>query len=167
MNSYLWNRILWYISKRERCEKEVQDYLKRISKFSAKGGSASGEKAQISKEESEEIIEKLIKLDFLNEDRFTRAYVHDSYQLKNKGKNRIKQELKNRRIDELTIEKYLNEIESSDEEDKARDFAKKRHELIKNLPQETQKRRLFGSLVRRGYQPHLAFKIIDEILKIR
>jgi regulatory protein len=160
MSGYLWNRILWYISKRERCEKEIRDYIAnkiRNSKFEIRN----------EKEQIEEIINKLTKLDFLNEDRFTRAYVHDSYQLKNKGKNRIKQELKNKRIDELTIEKYLNEIESSDEEDKARDFAKKRHELIKNLPQEAQKRRLFGALVRRGYQPHLAFKIIDEILKIR
>lgn len=153
----LWNRILWYISKRERCEKEIREHLARISKF----------KFQISSTEIEEIITKLKSLDFLNEDRFTKAYVHDNYELKHKGKSRIRQELKHRKIDEVTIDKYLSGIDVKDEEKQAFELAKKRHELIKNLPILTQKRRLFGTLVRRGFPTHLALKVIDEILQIR
>jgi regulatory protein len=178
-NPYLWNRILWYISKRERCEKEIRDYIKRISNSKIQIPKENIRKNPLeirvnqsdnktnNEQSIDELIKKLKSLDFLNEDRFARAYIHDSYGLKNKGKNRIKRELTNLRINESTISKYLDEIDNEDEAVKARDFARKKHELIKNLSLETQKRRLFGSLVRRGYQPHLAFKIIDEILKIR
>lgn len=157
-NNFLWNRILRYVGKRERCEKEVRDYIQR---------KISNSKIQIPKTEIEEIVEKLKNLDLVNEERFAKAYIHDSYELQHKGKNRIRYELTSKRVSELTINKYLDEINEEDEKQQALKFAEKKYEFMKKLPFLTVKRRLYGQLVRRGYQPQIALKTIDIILKKR
>jgi regulatory protein len=157
-NNFLWNRVLGFISKRERCEKEVLEYLRRlIEKYNV--GVSHGKPLQI-----DEIISKLKSLDFLNKERFTKAYVHDSINLQQKGKFRIKQELKNKGIKEEIIDKFLNEIGKGSEEKRALEFAKKRYALMKNLPILTVKRRLFGQLLRRGFGQNVAMTAIDKIV---
>lgn len=153
-NKYLWNKILKYISKRERCEAEIREYIKRIKNAGSR----------IENEEVDEIVKKLKLLDFLNEERFAHAYINDNFKLKNKGKSRIRQELKNKKIDELTINKYLKEIDSKDEEKKAKDLVRKTRGQIKKLPFSVQKRRLFGRLIRRGFPPKISLKVIDDII---
>lgn len=162
LNDFLWNRVLGHISKRERCEKEVREYIKRISV--GVGLVPVQGRPQGSPLQNDEIIQKLKSLDFLNDDRFTKAYVHDNYNLKHKGKNRIRQELKNKGINESTIDIYLNEIGKESEVEKALELAKKRREFMKNLPILTQKRRLYGFLVRRGFEPKISLTVIDMIV---
>jgi regulatory protein len=171
-NNFLWNRVLGFISKRERCEKEVREYLKRlIEKYrvgaAPRGRPIEGRHRGLPLQNIDDIIAKLKSLDFLNEERFAKAYIHDNYHLKHKGKNRIRQELKNKGINEVTIDKYLNEIRKESEAEKALELAQKRHELIKNLPVLTIKRRLYGLLVRRGFSPQVALDAIDMVLEKR
>lgn len=154
-SNFLWNRVLRYISKRERCEKEIRDYINNISVPIP------------TKEKIEEIITRLKSLDFLNEDRYAKAFIHDSFHLKNKGIGRIAHELKNKGINEEIIDKYLNNIDKEDIKEKAEDLARKRYVFIKNLPVLTIKRRLYGQLVRRGFSPEIAMSTIDTVLKKR
>ncbi len=164
-NDFLWNRILRYISKRERCVQEIENFLKiQNSKFKIQNYSS---KLKINNSREDEIISKLKALDFLNEERYVKAYVHDSFELKNKGKCRIAQELKNKGIDELTINKYLGKINKDDLEEKAVGLARRKYALIKNLPVLTIKRRLYGQLVRRGFSPEIAMHVIDTVLEKR
>jgi regulatory protein len=164
-DNHLWNKILRYISKRERCEKEVREYLKRISVGARSSRPMGGKTPPL--QSIEEIIQKLKSLDFLNEERFTKAYIHDNYQLKHKGKNRIRQELKNKEINEEIIDKYLNKIGNKSEAGKALELALKRREFMKKIPVLAQKRRLYGFLIRRGFSPQITFHVIDKIFKER
>lgn len=184
-DNFLWNRVLRFISKRERCEKEVREYLKRvIEKYRVGVDLPAGQRFDagdagrpvdphadrpggLSLQKIDETIAKLKSLDFLNEERYTKAYIHDNYNLKHKGKNRIRQELKNKGINELTTEKYLGEIGKESEAEKALELAQKRYELIKKLPIITQKRRLYGLLIRRGFSPQIALDAIDTVAKKR
>ena len=173
-NNFLWNRVLGFISKRERCEKEVREYLKRlIEKYHVGEGLMTLPMGQVVRpvptenDKIDETIQKLKSLDFLNEERYVKAYIHDNYNLKHKGKNRIHQELKNKGINELTIEKYLGEIGAENEAENALELAKKRREFMKKLPVLTQKRRLYGLLVRRGFSPEIALDTIDKIVQKR
>ncbi len=170
-NSFLWNRVLGFISKRERCEKEIREYLKRlIEKYHVVVDLPVDPHADrpgglfLQKNNIDATIDKLKSLDFLNEERFTKAYIHDNYHLKHKGKNRIRQELKNKGINELMTDEYLNEIGAESEANKALELAKKRREIMKNLPVWTQKRRLFGFLVRRGFEPKISLAAVDSAI---
>ena len=157
MQSLLWNKVLRHVARRERSEKEVREYIQKI---------ITNYKLRITNGQ-EEIIQKLKQQDFLNEERFVKAYIHDSIELQNKGKHRIKFELEKRGIDENIIDKYLSKIEEGDELEKALEFAKRRYEFMKKLPVLTQKRRLYGLLVRRGFSPEIALDTIDKIVQKR
>lgn len=62
----------------------------------------------------EEIISELIKLNFLNEERFALAYSLGKFRIKGWGKNKIRQGLKLKRIPDKLIIKSLKEINEDD-----------------------------------------------------
>ena len=157
MQSLLWNKVLRHVARRERSEKEVREYIQKI---------ITNYKLQITNGQ-EEIIQKLKQQDFLNEERFVKAYIHDSIELQNKGKHRIKFELEKWGIDENIIDKYLSKIEEGDELEKALEFAKRRYEFMKKLPWQSAKRRLFGQLVRRGFATSEVIAVIEKVMKKR
>ncbi len=62
----------------------------------------------------EEIISKLIEDDFLNEERFAKAYAGGKFRVKNWGRNKIINQLKLRKVSEYCIKKALLEIDDND-----------------------------------------------------
>lgn len=66
---------------------------------------------QVYGDDLEHIIIELIKDNFLNEERFAKAYVSGKYKIKRWGRMRLKQELKRRAISEYCIRKAMQEID--------------------------------------------------------
>lgn len=64
--------------------------------------------------EVEQILCQLVEQDYINEERFARAFARGKFRIKHWGKNKIRQELKFRKISEYCIKQALLEI--SDEE---------------------------------------------------
>lgn len=88
---YAFNKVLKYISKSMKTEHDLMLYLKKKS-FSDDVINAT--------------IEKLKKYNYINDELYVKSYI-ETY--KNKfGQNKLKQNLKNKNIDEELIEKYLN-----------------------------------------------------------
>jgi regulatory protein len=80
----------------ERCQQEVRDKLFEWGLWP---------------EAVENILAELITQDFVNEERFAKAYAGGKFRIKKWGRVKIKLELKKRRISDYCIRKGLKEIE--------------------------------------------------------
>ena len=91
----IYNKCIKYISVRIRSIYEIKEYLKR---------------KQIENNLIEITIDKLIKNNFLNDETFTKAFIHDKLNFTTMGPYKIEQELKKHQIDTNIIYEYLKEI---------------------------------------------------------
>lgn len=88
-----------YCAYQERCMQEVQKKLVSWSIFY---------------EDQDILISDLISNNFLNEERFAKAYAGGKFRMKKWGKQKIKNHLKQKNISNYSIKKGLEEIELDD-----------------------------------------------------
>ena len=88
-----------YCAYQERCHKEVKDRLRNM---------------RMIPEAIDKIMVHLIQNNYLNEERFAKAYVRGKFRIKKWGKNRLVRELKSREISKYSIDSALKEIDMID-----------------------------------------------------
>jgi len=91
-----WQRIQHYCAYQERAHQEVRDKLYDWGCHF---------------DEVEGLITRLLEDNYLNEERFARAFVSGKFRIKQWGKQRIKRELKMKRVSEACIRLGMQEIE--------------------------------------------------------
>ncbi len=102
MNEVALNKLRHYCAYQERCHEEVRTKLLSLKVYG---------------EALEEIINKLIEDDFLNEERFAIAYAGGKFRMQQWGRGKIISALKARKITPYCINKAMQEI-SNEEYDK-------------------------------------------------
>jgi regulatory protein len=80
--------------------------------------------------DAEEIISELIGQNFLNEERFSRAYTLGKFRIKGWGKMKIKQGLKLKGVPDKLITKSLNTIDMNDYLAKLKQLLEKKSQTI-------------------------------------
>ncbi len=137
-----------YCAYQERCHKEVIDKLKEM---------------RMIPEAIDQIIAHLIQENYLNEERFARAFARGKFRIKKWGRNRIVNELKQRNISKYNIKAALSEI---DEQEYLKTFnavAEKRIlEIMETHPQK-KRRKLADYLLYRGWESHLVYAKANEL----
>jgi regulatory protein len=107
------------------------------------------------------IVMDLISGDFLNEERYARAFARGKFKLKGWGKVKIRYELKKKRVSEFCIRKGMGEIDDVEYtaklsklfEEKAKLLKGEKNKLIRN-------RKLINYLLQKGYERDL---ILDNL----
>ena len=99
MNDVIYNKLRHYCAYQERCHEEVRTKLLSLKIYG---------------DDLEEIINKLIEDDFLNEERFAKAYAGGKFRVKKWGRSKIINELKKRKVSAYCIKKGMEEIEEHD-----------------------------------------------------
>ena len=114
-----------------------------------------------------EIIKKLLKDNYLNDERFTSAAIRDKKNLKNYGPHRIADFLKKKGIDSQMIEEKMAEEfdEQGMQEKEMMRSLLKRKRIAQNKSKQAIKQSLFGFLVRKGFEPSRIGEVIDEFLE--
>lgn len=139
-----------YCAYQERCHQEVRNKLKNM---------------RMIPEAVDQIIVHLIQLDYLNEERFARAYVRGKFHNKNWGRIRIRYELEKREISKHNIAKGLQEI---DEESYINSFNKlvgKKLEQLDSVQDLRKKRRkLVEYLQYRGWENSLIYDKLKHLI---
>jgi len=112
----------------------------------------------------DQIITHLIQENYLNEERFARAYARGKFRIKKWGRNRIISELKQRNISKYNIKAALSEINEV-EYLKVFDVlaAKRIAEINEGHPQKRRKK-LVNYLLYRGWESPLVYAKAKEIL---
>ena len=146
-------RMRKYCSYRDRCHSEVRTKLLSLKVYGQK---------------LEELMTELIEDGYLNEERFSQNFARGKFRMKGWGKNKIKQELKRRGINEYCIKKAIQEIEK---ENNYADMLKK--QIIKytnartnKYPNHELRRRVYTHCIRKGYEPELVSSCINQIFSI-
>jgi len=147
MNDVALKKLRHYCAYQERCHEEVRTKLLSLKVYG---------------EELEEIINKLITDDFLNEERFAKAYAGGKFRMKKWGRGKIIQGLKAHKISDYCINKGLKEIEFPDYEKMLQALViscMKKYDAINKF--ET-KSKTATYLIGRGYEPELVWERINK-----
>lgn len=139
-----------YCAYQERCHKEVTSKLWEM---------------RMIPEAIDQILTHLIQENYLNEERFSKAYARGKFNIKKWGRNRIVNELKFRGISKYNIKSALQEIGDDDYFTTLDKLAKKRVKEIKETNLQKRKKKLADYLLYRGWESHLVYEKIKELIK--
>jgi len=143
--------ILHYCKYQERCQQEVRNKLYELGFVNA--GYV------------EEQIAMLIESGALNEERFARAYARGKFRMKQWGREKIKKELKQRKISDFCIKKALSEINEEDYDDTLNKISiKKVNESRSDRSILSRKQKLYRYLLQKGYERDLVMDQVNKYL---
>ncbi|MDC0371050.1 RecX family transcriptional regulator [Flavobacteriaceae bacterium] len=137
-----------YCAYQDRCHKEVAQKLKEMRMIS---------------QASEQIIIELIEGDFLNEERFSMAFVRGKFKIKKWGRRRLASELKQRNISKFLIQKALGQISETDYKATFEALVHKKVESITGGSIAKKRKKLADYLLYRGWEAHLVYDKINQI----
>jgi regulatory protein len=106
----------------------------------------------------EKVIDSLIENSFLNELRFAIAFAGGKFRVKQWGKIRIYQELRNRHIAEKDIHRALDEIHVDEYQKTFQHLFEMKRKDYEDTPQG--KAQFANFLLRKGYEPELIWENI-------
>ena len=142
-------RLERYCAYQERCHKEVQQKLYEMRMIPLA---------------IDEIIDHLLRHNFLNETRFAQAFARGKFRTKKWGRNRIVNELKMRQISKFNIKIALKEIPDSEYIKTFEALAEKRLQQLsseKNL--QKKRKKLADYLFYRGWESELVYEKVNEL----
>ena len=141
----IYKKISLYCSYQERSHKEV---LLKISK------------SNISKNETDKIVTKLITENFLNETRYAIAYARGKFRIKKWGKIKIINKLKQQNISSWNIKKAIDEIDKDEYSKSFNLIFNKLYLKYNYLKKIYRKKKILSILYSKGWEYEL---IIDSL----
>ncbi len=142
-------RLEQYCAYQERCHKEVTQKLYDMKMIP---------------EARDQIIVHLLQHNFLNEERFAKAFVRGKFRIKKWGKQRLQLELKRKDINNTLIAIALKEIDDVDYYETFNSLAERKFETIKASNTQKKRKKLADYLLYRGWESHLVYDKIRELI---
>jgi regulatory protein len=137
-----------FCAYQERCHKEVEQKLYDLKMIP---------------EAKEKIIIHLLQHNFLNEERFAKAFARGKFSIKKWGKLRIVNELKFRNISSYNINTALQEIKEVDYLNTLKIIAEKKLILIKEPNHFKKTNKLSNYLISKGFESNLVYQTVKSI----
>ena len=138
-----------FCAYQERCHKEVEKKLYDLHMIP---------------EARDKITLHLLQHNFLNEERFSKAFARGRFSIKNWGRIRIVNELKFRNISPYNIKTALKEIDEEDYLKTIQKVAEKKFAVI-NEPNAFKKRsKLLTYLSSKGYESDLIYEVVKSLI---
>ncbi len=142
------NRMARYCSYQERCHKEVVQKLRDMNMIP---------------EAIDHIVVKLMQENFLNEERFAKAFVSGKFRIKKWGKHRLTRELKQKDIGKTLINMALKTISDQEYIQTFHELAEKKADTIKETSVLKKKKKLADYLLYRGWESHLVYDKVNTL----
>ena len=139
-----------YCSYQERCHKEVNQKLYSMYMIP---------------EAIDQIVVKLMQDNFLNEERYAKAFVSGKFRIKKWGKQRLTRELKQKDIGKTLITMALQTITDQDYIETFDALAEKKAESIRETNVLKKGKKLADYLLYRGWESHLVYDKVNELYK--
>lgn len=113
----------------------------------------------------DQVLIELIQENFLNEERFAKAFARGKFNVKRWGRIRIKQELKLHKISAYCLKKAMEEIPEEDYLKTLQELVRKKSELLQEEDNYKLRIKLFAYVHQKGYETPLINIVLDEFLK--
>ncbi len=138
-----------YCSSKERAPYQVKE---KLIKWGAKTA------------DTDEIIQKLTEENFINEERFARAYCHDKFEFNKWGKIKIRYNIQKFRLPEAIVEAGLSNINEERYYSVLVDEASKKWLSLKQESDSFVRRQKTANfLIRRGFESAVIYPVIDKL----
>jgi regulatory protein len=111
----------------------------------------------------DEIISTLIEEDYLNEERYAKAFAGGKFRMKDWGRKKIYYALKEKQVSEYCIKKAMKEIDDDDYKNVLRDLAEKKYASLKNEQYLVRKKKTMDYLLQKGYEGDLVTRAVNEL----
>jgi len=131
----------------ERCQQEVRDKLYGYG---------------LKQEDVEQLIASLISDNFLNEERFAKAYAGGKFRIKKWGRIKIRAGLKARRVSDYCIRKGMAEISDEEYGKTLKKLLEDKERSITEKNPIRRKYKLLRFAASRGYEQNLIMEILNE-----
>ena len=138
-----------FCAYQERCHKEVAQKLYDLHMIP---------------EAREKITLHLLQHNFLNEERFSKAFARGKFSIKNWGRIRIVNELKFRNISPYNIKTALKEIDEDDYLNTIQKVAEKKWALLKEPNAFKKRSKLLTYLSSKGYESELIYEVVNGLI---
>lgn len=136
-----------YCVYRERCHKEVESKLREM---------------RMIPEAREVILMHLMEHDFLNEERFAKAFARGKFSIKKWGREKIKRELQFRGISAYNIKSAMKQIDEDEYLKTLEQTATKKAALINESDPFKKRHKLAQYLLSRGFESNLVFDMVKN-----
>ena len=135
-----------YCAYRERCRSELMAKMKDW---------------KLSKADKESIVEILEDERFLDEKRFAELFVSGKFRLKKWGKNKIRQQLKSKKIPQEFITYALTLIDDEAYRQTLESLFEKKQATLRETDPVKRKTKLVRYLIQKGYEPGLVWEMVN------
>lgn len=135
-----------YCAYQERSHKQVYEKCRMLG---------------LNEEESNELLVDLIRSNFLNEERFAKAYVKGKFNMKQWGKQKINQGLKLAGVHTQLIQENLSKIEEDRYLQTIQKLAEKKMMSVKGSTDFEKKVKVHRYLISKGYSLHEIQKALN------
>lgn len=148
LNNYqdIYNKVIKYIGIRLRSKKEITDYLKKMD---------------LSIEVIDDILNKLITNKYIDDERFSQAYIKDKYNFSNNGPYKIINELVKLGIDKDMAYTYTFDI-ITNEEEKINKLINKYVKSDKKHDWYYLRNKIYNNLINLGYSKEIVINILNN-----
>lgn len=138
-----------FCAYQERCHKEVAQKLYDLNMIP---------------EARDQITLHLLQHNFLNEERFSKAFARGKFSIKNWGRIRIVNELKFRNISPYNIKTALKEIDEEVYLKTIQKVAEKKIAVIKEPNAFKKRSKLLTYLSSKGYESELIYEVVKSLI---
>lgn len=136
-----------YCAYQERTQQQVRDKLYSLG---------------LRPDDVEEILTSLIIDNFVNEERFAKAFASGKFRLKKWGKVKIKFHLQGLNLSDYCIKKGLEEIDESEYFEALNSLVEKRLDAGKNENAYRLNWKVANYLINKGYEPELVWEALKD-----
>lgn len=143
---WVMSKMRQYCAFQERCISDVRNKIKTF---------------HLQEDVEEKVINKLIKEDFLNEERYARLFAGGKFRINQWGKNKIYASLLQDGVPELFILEGLSEIDQQDYMTVLRTILSKKSREIKEKDYNRKIKKLANFAIGRGFEPNLVWDILN------
>ncbi len=114
-------------------------------------------------DEVDEIISRLITDNFVNEERFAKAFAGGKFRIKKWGRNKIEHELESLGLTKNCISSGLKEIDPSDYKKTLQTLLKKKANEVSEENLYAKRNKIARFAISKGYEPELVWEMVKEL----
>ena len=118
---------------------------------------------RVRRSEVDQILATLIQEDYLNEERFAKAFAGGKFRLKEWGRKKIYHALKEKMVSEYNIKIAMKEINEEDYVKTAKGLAEKKYASFIGEQELSRKKKTMNYLLQKGYEPELVNNILEKL----
>lgn len=143
------NKAAALCSRQEYCRSDIQ---KKLDKW------------DVSAEDGERIIQRLLEEKFIDEKRFASFFVRDKLRFNRWGRQKIAWQLRQKKLDNATIDEALEQINPEEYTEKLQEVIREKSRQVKNKEPIKQKAAIIRNAVSKGFEYDQIIPIVEQLL---